>query len=1593
MKKIVFASRARLAWLCILLVLLFLGVTQALGSSDSKKLVEGKVANVGTSESSDSMTEEAESSDGEASDKSQEISINLMDPTADFQPPKDISHEQGAVGGATEGHKLIIPKAPKFQGELEEVSEGEGVISPFDKQTTTDDIGITHFEKVKGDQLVYTLPVDSEKAKLRDIKQLQYTVEPEVSLDEYEIGKDVTRDSELYYMYKEKIAGEKRVLSEVLKVVSDAEQYRKSIDSNIKSLIISVNQIKDAISQHEEQLLNMQKSGTTPNVSIVAQEDELARLKLRYQEAYGHFMSEKRKRDSAIDLVFKAKKQQLNTEERIKRTEEKIKLLESQLDIHEDPSVPTEPMEILREPEVEIKQKYVQDDLSLAPRNADTDISPSSYDISHGLEAEESTGAPEESSSSLPPQPSTSSPEVVPVEKPAKAPVEVPSVSDISPISPKEVSAPIMADTSAVGSSTSRFQNFDLTKFLRSALSAYIQDGAQLSQSASTVSSKINVINFAMSCIYEVDFLFKQINLKAGGASSYSSSDAIKLCRQVWRDSYAEMVRFYKTFTPPTLRAIFKSAIQADQEAVSALTNYYVEEQFLTIAKHVDASSPESCKSIVTQLFKSADFQQSLIDSICQKYSFYLQAYAGLVHNQDQLKLLAAKLAVYGSAPYSYDSAPFSSSNDLDQMISEIDFAVLTSSSAFYAQCLKVFSSSYGPESIYGLSNNAVQSVCTSAQAAFNKSMPHGVDVVIFSSKQFPIELIPLLSGATSISLYGMVLSPKTEVLIPKDVSVGSHGSVPPQSISDLSPALQLSLQALEEQSKVQKFLMEQQQSINKILENPLSTIDMHKVVGVIKQLNEKQKSVESSILAASPIQQIQGFIQVVEPKSVLDAASVADISAVDISVAGVFIDRVSSQHNALSSQIAQLENILRNPSLSHVDRSVAKEILKETETRKSDLASQLEEAISSIPGSISGVLDSPSISISSISPSVSDKIAFDSSVSEFKSLYMEIFESNKESQRLMQGINSSPISDSSLRGDYDSLAKRVHKVTLKLSKVNKKLQQPNISFKSKEEIEEFKKVLQRLLHASRQLNEKLRQLEKAISQSTQTMNATPSLSLSPILTQSALSQSPLPSSTSKVSSLLVRIQHNQSQIEKFLETMKERRLQKNERRVLKKLFADVEPRLTVLYKLLMKIASSHNQSQLRDFSVRYIDQIVGVYTNQKTLLKNYLAFSKRPETSADGVRINGMVSEVSSRLSHIEKAFSDSSAPRKSAVAVPRKDSSLSEFHSVPSLTASPVIEPEVLSKPAPGYQKPKKLVLPAIPYFRRPSIPKTRINYANVKRDERGVPITSGPIVGSKVGDKALDYIEKALNRQKTPGLYPEGFVVPGSTAKKPAKAKPQQKIEQSSSVRTHGRDTFCLRLGYSSMSFRGNQIAYRIYLKAPKILPRSTVTVMDRRTACDISSSIEETKTAKECGRILYPTLLRLGYSVSLSRVEKVCAAIGVDGKVDSCLSLTSYRTSTAYTFSQLEDERARRLYSSVQKLQSTGALPLGITFHLICHVFESMKYSLQKSEKFASFMAFECSSAFEQQASHDGNPLSSTQSSAILKACEEAGFSSS
>ncbi|KAJ1605054.1 putative signal peptide-containing protein [Cryptosporidium canis] len=1574
MKKVIFSSRAKLAWLCVLLVLLYLGVDQSLASSP-KKSAENKVTQTG--EVSESATEEAEPSEADGStEDSPEVSINLMDPSGDFPAPKIITSDQGT--STEDDHKVKIPKAPKFHGDLEEVSEGAGVISPFDKQTSTDDLETVQFEKVKEEPFIYTMPVDSEKAKLREIKQLQYTVEPEVSFDEYEIGKDVAKDSELYYTYKEKVASEKKILSEVLKVVADAEQYRKSIDTSIKSLILSVNQIKEAIVQHEEQLQNMQKSGSVPNVSIVAQEDELARLRLRYQEAYGQFMSEKRKRDSAIDLVFKAKKQQLNIEERIKRTEEKIKVLESQLDIHEDSSVPTEPLEILKEPEVEIKQKYVQDDLSLAPRQADADLSPSSYDISHGLEAEESTGAPEESSPVPVPE--------VPAAKPVRSSAEKLSVSEVSPITPRDVSVPMTAETTTLASS-SKFQSFDTTKFIKSALSGIIRDEAQLSQSASEVSSRINVINFAMSCIYEVDYTLKQLNLRNG--SSYSSSDAIKVCRQAWRESFADMVKFYKTFTPSTLRAIFKSAIQNDQEAVSTLTNYYVEEQFQTIAKHVDVSSSASCRSVVTQLFKSADFQRSLIESICQNYIFYITRYSNMIENQDQLKLFAAKLAVYGAAPYSYDSAPYTSSNDLDQMIAEVDFAALTSSSAFYAQCLKVFSSSYGPESIYGLSNNAVQSVCTSAQAMFNKSLPHGVDVVIFSSKQFPLELIPLLSGATSISFYGQGLSGKTEALFPRDVSVSSPGSLPPQSISDLSPALQLSLQALDEQSKTQKFLMEQQQSISKILENPLSSTDMHKIVDVIKRLNEKQKVVESNIIAASPIQQLQNImIAIPDSKSAIEATSTD--SSVEISIAGVFIERVSSQQNALSSQIAQLESILRSPSISQEDRSVTKEILRDTEQRKSVLASQLEDAISSIPGSISGISDSPSISMSSsisISPSASDKTAFDFSVSELKSLYMEISESNKESMKRMQGINSTPISDPSVKNEYDSLAKKVQKVSSKLEKINKKLQQPNISFKSKDEIDEFKRIMQKLLHASRQLTDRLRTVEKSISQNTQTMNANPSLSLSPILTQSAISQAPLPSSTTKVSSLLVKVQHIQSQIEKLLIDYKERRLQKTERRTLKKLFSDAEQRLVLLYKLVIKIASSHSTAQNSDFSLRYLDQILAVYTTQKVLLKSYLIYSKRPENSADGVKINSMINEMSKKLSHIEKVFAEGYPSKKS----PKRESSISEFHSVS--PTSPIAEPEFLDKPAPGYQKPQKLVLPAIPYFKRPVIPKPRMDYSHVRRDARGVPITSGPVVGSKVGEKALDYIENALVRQKTPGIYPEGYAVPGSTANKPIRPKPQPKPEVSSPLKPQNRDTFCTRLGYGSITTIGNQIAYRLYLKATKILPRSTISVIDRKTACNISSSIQETKTAKDCARVLYPTLLRLGYSVSQHRTEKVCAAIGIDGKVEGCSSLNSFRTSSPYDFSKLEEDRAFKLYSRIHKLQASGAFPTKISFHLVCHVFESMKASLLKTETFSSFMAFECSSAFEQQVSHDGYSFTASQSSALLKACEESGFPSS
>ena len=104
--------------------------------------------------------------------------------------------------------------------------------------------------------------------------------------------------------------------------------------------------------------------------------------------------------------------------------------------------------------------------------------------------------------------------------------------------------------------------------------------------------------------------------------------------------------------------------------------------------------------------------------------------------------------------------------------------------------------------------------------------------------------------------------------------------------------------------------------------------------------------------------------------------------------------------------------------------------------------------------------------------------------------------------------------------------------------------------------------------------------------------------------------------------------------------------------------------------------------------------------------------------------------------------------------------------------------------------------------------------------------------------------------------------------------------------------------------------------------------------------------------------------------------------------------SYRTSSPYAFSPLEEERANKLYSILHKLQTVGTIPQSsIPFHLVCHVFESMKASLQKNETFSSFFAYECSSAFEQQASHDGHPFTTNQSNAILKACEESGFPSS
>lgn len=1564
--------RTRFTWLYLFLIFylffVFIGISKTLEATTNDV---GTQASPKSEESSPSTTEEAESSVESSNESSPEISVTFLNSKDQVPPPPS---NMGAISAARESdeHKIKMPKAPKFGGD-EEVSEGAVLTSPFDKQTSTDDLDFVRFEKVPGDQFIYQMPVTPEKIKLRDIKPLEYKVEPEISVDEYQIGKDISKDSELYYSLKEKVANEKKVLSEVSKVVIDAEEYLKSIDSSIRSLVLAVNQVKETILQNEEQLANMQKTGTTTNVSIVAQEDEIARLKLRYQEIYGKLMSEKRKRQSAIDLSLKAKQQELDIKERIKRTEDKISLLEDQLAIHDEPSIPSEPLELLKETEPEIKQQYVPDEYSLVPRRSDVDMSPASYDVSAGLEVEESAGPSEES---VEPEIKEETP-VKPIKPSEEAPLSISEMTTSISGTDFSKELPEHPATEVTSKPTAQFNQFDLTKYFQESLPDCGSDSDLMKSKKSNLSKRVNVVNFAMSCIYEVDFYLKQLNFHCN--SNFNSSEALKICRKVWRDSFNHMVRFYGTFAPSTIRAIFKTSIQNDQEAVSSLTNYYVEDQFEAIAKHVDINSPSSCKHVVGQLFKSGDFQESLIESICKNLVYYYNSYDNLISDKNQLMLLAAKIAVYASAPYSFDSAPYSNSNDLDQMIMEFDFKSLTSSANFYAQCLKVFGFNYGPSSIYGLSNNSVQSVCTNAQSIFTKALPHGVEIVIFSTKQFAAELVPLLKGSDNVSFYGVSMD-QGEVLLPKDVSASSN-SLHPVSVSELSPALQISLQTLDEQAKTQKFLQEQQESIKKILQNPLSTGDMHKVVEVLSELNEKQRAVERSILSVSPLPEIQSVIVSIPGGSINSLSKSAD-PQLDISneftVLGVFMQGLSNQNVVLDSQISQLETILKSPTLSNEDRSITQSLLKDTEKRKSNLNSYYDEAANSL--SVSSVI--PEISGMSLSPSVipgSEKARFDKSIHDLKLLFADLSESNKECLKLLDSVSSSSVSDSSLKNELESVRRKTKKVSSKLQKISKKLQQPNISFKTEDEIEEFKKLLARLIDSSKSYSNRLRAIERSNSQGTEGLNSGISHSLSPMLSQSVLSQVPLPSVTSKISSLIVKIQHIQSQIQKFLAQLKMRKLHKNERKNLKKLFADIDPKIVILYKLIIKLNSTHNLSQVNNFSQRYSEEIIEIFNRQKKFLRDYLLLSNRGDSSPDGIKINGMVNDLSSKQSNIEKILA--SGLKKSAVS---KEVSQIEQ------SASPVIEPELLSKTPPGY-KPKKLELPALPLFVKP-YSRPKIKYGKIRKDSRGVPIVSGPNAGTNVAEKALDYIEKALDRQKTVGVYPENYRVSAGTPKKSAKLKLQ--IDPSV-TKSAAKDMFCTKHGYSSMSVRGNNIAYRLYTKSPKILPKSAVTTIDKKTACDIASLLKDVKIGKECAKTLYPTLSRLGFSVSLNRTEKICGAIGIDGKAEGCSSLISYRTSKPYNFATLEEERAAALFSQLSKLQSVGTLSASsnVSQHLVCHVIESMKASLVSGESFSSFLAFECSLAFEQQASHDGNPFTSTQLAAILKACEAAGFPTS
>ncbi|KAL7067202.1 hypothetical protein ACR3K2_23030 [Cryptosporidium serpentis] len=1700
MVKIEFINRKHTIWYLLCFTLLYLTLVRSSSSHEQSELSDS---------TPDGSSEGSQSSD---------LSIDFLDTSVAFPPPQSSFKDKD--NSKKSSHKELLPPMPKFgglAGEVEEVSEKAA--SPFKtpkkKESTTTGSGPFDFIHMMDNGVpsnmpfIVTLPNEPEKIKLREMKEkLNIDVEPEVSFTEYEIGKDISKDSQFYYDLKEKLFNDKKIHKEVTEVVKNADAYRASIDSNIKSLITTVNQIKHVYEDMKAKFEKMKKS-SIPEESLIAYEDEIARLKLKHQESYGHLMSEKRKRDAAIDIIIKSKQQLLNIDERIKRTQEKLNVFENQLDIHENSSVPTDELEILQETEIETKQGYLPDEVSIAPRRDDMDISARSYDESLVLEAEESTGVPEMSPQNqifdvaadeslgslnshlsespvasltpspvipLTPSPIPLTPSPIPLTPspipltPSPIPLTPsPASSKLSPI-PSKLSpipstpspipsklSPIPSKLSPIPSTPSPIpsipishslsqtsdsrtsqslssdlgSDFDIYKFVQFALTSYssssISEG-EYNQRVEELAKRINIINFAMSCIYEVTEFFLFLSLDDSSESGYTAADALKVCRQIWRDSFHSMVKHYITIPPATLRTLFKTAIQQHSEAVKSLSNFYREDQFNTMVESINIESFESCKTIVDNLFKEADFSEEVITHICatmqetyKKHSRHIKDHAALVN-------YASRIAIYSVIPYSYDTAPFQQNNDLDQMIKRFSFKSLSSPSTFYSQCLEHYSAAYGPNSTYEMPHKIVQEICTSVQSLFSKALPHGVNVVIFSTKQVPTEMIPLFNGATEMIFYRY--KSESNILIPKE---SSESSSSPGVPADLSPELQLTLDILDQQSKTQDFLQEQQTQLKQILEKPLNSEDTHQILSVIASLNSKQREIEKNLVVTSPtITQIISGIQEYSqssPSIPMLSAVTTEISTADASMVQNFLKAVENQRQLLDQQQEQLLILMQQPSLSPVDRSMTSMLLSETESRKMNLSNQVEASFQSFstPSPLSP--GSPLSPVSQTSISSRDNSALSDAINNLRVLFMDVTAASEEASKILSGISASTLSPES-HNAVNSLNKKIQKVNSKLGSINKRLQKPSNYITRIEDADEINSILMRLLSSIKVYINKCQKIERSSLgfNTISSADITPPESLSPLLTDSVKEKFPSPQFVAKISSNIVRTQNNQGHIREFLDVMAARKLAEKERRKLKKLFDESGEKLRSIVRNIARLAASSNSDQLLNFADRFNSTLVDIFTNQQNLLKTYLAISGRGENSQDGININQAVMKLANNLSEImgylginkfdETTYSPDSllldsqlssisasplSPKlnnnitKSPVSKVSKVSKFGSSEIAPNFRMLPIESP-IVKIPAPGQKSSNRLQLPVIPLFRKPHIEKPIYEYNKNRKDSRGVPVVAGPLAGSNVGQKALSYVEKALKRQQTSGIYPEGFKVPGSSIYKQLPVSvisPFLGSNTSTSTKIMNRDIFCIKYGYKSMSISSHHRAYRLFAKAPKILPKGAV--MDRRAACDIAFKISEVNTLQECTNIIYPSLVSLGYSISGHRAQKVCQAILVETSTTNieggCSQFVSHRTKSKYNFTPLEDERATKMLLNFNRLDSeAGVKTVQLNHHTICNFVESMKLVLFPGEKFESYRAYECLGAFEQHLLLESANLTENHIRAILKACQDSGFKS-